>query len=179
MHPMVLWAARNAIASRLKCDFLYRQHSGQFLLLLFIANAIEVVCGIRHGCIIFGIMECEPVKLRQERMPEALKAHAEGLLACIEAFDRTLPIERVLLFGSYARGESNPDSDVDLCVIMNGNETQQSAARSLRRAIGRIREKPALSLVPISSERLSEKRRIRDPFFETVLREGVCLAEKD
>jgi predicted nucleotidyltransferase len=90
-----------------------------------------------------------------------------------------LPIERVLLFGSYARGESRPDSDVDLCVIAKGIETQQSAARTLRRAIGRIRNKPGLSLVPISPERLIEKRRIREPFFETILREGVWLAEKD
>jgi len=119
------------------------------------------------------------MKVRSERMPEALNAHADGLQACIRAFDKVLPVERVLLFGSYARGESTPDSDVDLCVVTNGIETQQSAARTLRRAIGRIRNKPALSLVPISSSRLAEKRRIRDPFFETILREGVCLAEKD
>ena len=80
---------------------------------------------------------------------------------------------------SHARGESTPESDVDLCIVTNGSEAQQSAARTLRRAIGRIRNKPALSLVPISQERLAEKRRIRDPFYETILREGVCLAEKD
>lgn len=119
------------------------------------------------------------MKVRSERMPVALNTHADGLQACIQAFDEVLPVERVLLFGSYARGENTPDSDVDLCIVTNGIETQQSAARTLRRAIGRIRNKPALSLVPISRGRLDEKRRIRDPFFETILREGVCLAEKD
>jgi predicted nucleotidyltransferase len=112
-------------------------------------------------------------------MPEALHAHADGLQACIQAFDEVLPVERVLLFGSYSRGENAPESDVDLCIVTNGIETQQSTARTLRRAIGRIRNKPALNQVPISLERLAEKRHIRDPFFETILREGVCLAEKD
>ena len=29
-----------------------------------------------------------------------------------------LPVERVLLFGSYARGEQGPDSDIDLYAIV-------------------------------------------------------------
>jgi hypothetical protein len=35
-------------------------------------------------------------------MPEALNAHADGLQACIQAFDKVLPVERVLLFGSVS-----------------------------------------------------------------------------
>ena len=83
------------------------------------------------------------------------------------------------MFGSYARGQNVKDSDVDLCLIVRGIQSQQEASRTFRRAIGRIRNKPALSLVPITPERLAEKQRIHDPFFETVMREGVCLAEKD
>jgi uncharacterized protein len=119
------------------------------------------------------------MKWRTDQVPAALNAHADGLQACIQAFGQVMSVERVFLFGSHARGESTPDSDVDLCIVTNGSETQQSAARKLRRAIGRIRNKPAMSLVPITKERLAEKRRICDPFYETILKEGVCLAEKD
>lgn len=119
------------------------------------------------------------MRVLKDRIPKALDSHAESLQECILAFASVLPVERVLLFGSHARGQGARDSDVDICLVVDGIESQQAAARTLRRAIGRIRNKPALSLVPISPERLAEKRRIRDPFFETVMREGVCLAEKD
>jgi hypothetical protein len=33
--------------------------------------------------------------------------------------------------------------------------------------------------VPISPERLREKLSRGDPFFQTVLREGVCIAQDD
>ena len=66
-----------------------------------------------------------------------------------------------------------------MCVVAEGVTSQRSAALKLRRAIGSIRNKPAFSIVPISPKRLAEKQRLSDPFFETVLAEGVCLAEKD
>lgn len=115
----------------------------------------------------------------EENWPRSLAKYRDALARCVEAFAQTLPVQQVILFGSHASGHNRPDSDVDLCVIVRGIESQQEAARTLRKAIGRIRSKPPLSLVPISPERLAEKQRIRDPFFETVMSEGVCLAEAD
>jgi hypothetical protein len=53
------------------------------------------------------------------------------------------------------------------------------AAQSFCRAMRPIRPKPSFTIVPITPERLSEKRSIKDFFYETVLREGVRLAEKN
>ena len=119
------------------------------------------------------------MRILKEHFPKTLGEASEALAACIEAFGETLPVERVILFGSCARGAAGRDSDVDLCIVVRGLRSQRQGARMLRKSIGRIRNKPALSLVPISSERLLEKQRINDPFFNTIVREGVCLAEKD
>ncbi len=40
----------------------------------------------------------------------------QGLLNILREFLSTQPVERAWLFGSYARGEETPDSDVDLLV---------------------------------------------------------------
>ena len=48
-----------------------------------------------------------------------------------------------------------------------------------RRAISYIRGKPPLTLIPITTQRLWEKQAIHDPFFQTVLQEGIPLAEED
>ena len=110
-----------------------------------------------------------------ENLPPALRGHAEALRQCLEAFDRVMPLRAVYLFGSYARGEARPDSDVDLCLVSEGAERQFQAAARFRRAIRDVRPKPAFTLLPITPARLQEKRQRGDHFFSTILQEGVPL----
>jgi predicted nucleotidyltransferase len=119
------------------------------------------------------------VKLLLKNLPASLAAQGETLARCLEAMNRVMPLRTVYLFGSHARGDARPDSDVDLCIVADGAGRQLEAAQSYCRAIRSIRPKPSLTIVPITPERLSEKRGIRDFFYETVLREGVCLAEEN
>lgn len=90
-----------------------------------------------------------------------------------------LPLRAVYLFGSHARGDARPDSDVDLCLITDGAEEQFRAAKTFRLAMRPIPAKPAFTLVPITPSRLAEKKAGGDHFFETVLKEGVLLATQD
>ncbi len=43
--------------------------------------------------------------------------------------------ERVILFGSHARGDAEPDSDVDLLVVMHVKGSRRRARLSIRRAL--------------------------------------------
>jgi predicted nucleotidyltransferase len=47
--------------------------------------------------------------------------------------------ERVILFGSYARGEAGPDSDVDLLVVMPVLGSRRDAVVEIRVALHDIR----------------------------------------
>lgn len=78
------------------------------------------------------------MELHLEDLPSSLAAHRDALASCLEAFDRLTPIHSVYLFGSHARGEAQPDSDVDLCIVAEGAERQQETARRYREAIGGI-----------------------------------------
>ena len=119
------------------------------------------------------------MRLLLDNLPASLRQQRETLARCLEAMDSVMPVRAVYLFGSHARGDARPDSDVDLCIVADGAAEQIKAARDFRRAMRPIRPKPAFTLVPIAAERLEEKKAIGDFFFETVLREGVLLASEN
>ena len=119
------------------------------------------------------------MKLLFENLPGSLAAQRETLARCLEAMNQAMPLRAVYLFGSHARGDARPDSDVDLCIVADRAERQLETARRLREAIWDIWPKPAFTLVPITPERLEEKKAIGDYFFHTVLTEGVPLAAEN
>jgi hypothetical protein len=90
--------------------------------------------------------------------------------------NRVLELREVYLFGSHARGEARPDSDVDLCIVAEGTERQSETITRFGEAIWDIWPRPSLTMVPITPRRLSEKQAIGDHFFKTVLAEGVLLS---
>ena len=116
------------------------------------------------------------MKLLLDNLPPSLPDQRETLARCLEAMDRVLPLKAVYLFGSHARGEARPDSDVDLCLVAEGATEQLKAAQRFREAIWEVWPCPAFTLIPITPVRLNEKRVIGDHFFGTIFREGVQLA---
>ncbi len=65
---------------------------------------------------------------------------------------------------------------MDLCVVTEVATEQLKAAQKFREAIWDIWPCPSFALLPITPQRLSEKKAMRDPFFDTVLQEGLQLA---
>jgi len=94
------------------------------------------------------------MKLLMENLPPSLASQRETLTRCLEAMNAALPFCEVWLFGSHARGDARPDSDVDLCIVADGAEQQSVAAQFFRRAMRPIMGKPSFSLVPIAPARL-------------------------
>jgi len=53
----------------------------------------------------------------------------------VERIVRGFNPERIILFGSHARGDAGPDSDVDLLVVMQVKGSRRRARLSIRRAL--------------------------------------------
>ena len=119
------------------------------------------------------------VKLLLENLPPSLAPQRETLARCLEAMNAALPLREVWLFGSHARGEARPDSDVDLCLVAEGAEQQLKAAQKFSAAMWDIWPCPPFTLVPIAPARLAEKKASGDFFYATVLGEGVLLATEN
>jgi uncharacterized protein len=92
----------------------------------------------------------------------------------VNCLAREFSPERVILFGSYARGEATDDSDVDLLVIM------PSAQRSLQQALEirqRIPCRFPLDLLVKTPQEVKERLNLHDSFLSNIFSEGITLYE--
>lgn len=83
---------------------------------------------------------------------------------------------KIILFGSYARGDANEHSDIDLLVIMESAEPPHLRARAVYKLL-------ADYLLPVevivrTPEEATWYQDVPSSFIQTILREGVTLYER-
>ncbi len=83
--------------------------------------------------------------------------------------------ERIILFGSHARGEADEYSDLDIVVI---KETEERFLDRLKTVYELVQPTFALDVVVYTPEEFAEMQRLGNPFIEMVLREGIVVYEK-
>jgi predicted nucleotidyltransferase len=100
----------------------------------------------------------------------AALAEAKGRLEALYG-DR---LARVVLYGSYARGDARPDSDVDLLVVLRGpyNAYREIRRTGLLRLEVELAHGVDLSLQPYSEGEVVTRT---DPFIQNVTRDGVVV----
>jgi len=84
--------------------------------------------------------------------------------------------ERIVLFGSYARGAAAADSDVDLLIVLpfRGKAAKMSVEIRLR-----VRPSFPVDLIVRTPEKLRERLEMGDDFMREILEEGRVLYEAD
>jgi uncharacterized protein len=85
--------------------------------------------------------------------------------------------EKIILFGSAARGDMNEDSDIDLFIVKNGIERERNRAYSIRKALRGLDMPPCDILVRSESEirkRLDEK----NFFISDIMEHGKVIYQK-
>ena len=80
--------------------------------------------------------------------------------------------EKVILFGSQARGQAGDDSDVDILVLTRNTRLK---ALDVRR---KIRHSLPLDLLVMTTKRFSERLRAGDFFLMDIDEQGVLLYAK-
>ncbi len=83
--------------------------------------------------------------------------------------------EKIILFGSYARGTAGPDSDVDLLVIMSVSGSKRQKTVEMYRLLGGMGLSKDIILV--TPEEIKKYQNIRGTLIHQALLEGKTLYE--
>ncbi len=84
-------------------------------------------------------------------------------------------LAEVRLFGSFARGEANEDSDVDVLVLIDGLTDAEIGVAAGEVAPVIHETGLPLAPLPMSTERLAELRRLRRPLALDLDTDGISV----
>ena len=85
--------------------------------------------------------------------------------------------EKIILFGSRARGDHRPDSDIDLLVIQKSNVVRHRRAVPIYRALTGLPTDVDVEVIVYTPAEAEDWREVRQAFVTTALREGRVLYE--
>ena len=85
--------------------------------------------------------------------------------------------EKIILFGSYAWGKPERDSDLDLFVIMESKERPLRRAASMRHALKD--DYIPMDILVRTPEEIRYRMNIGDPFIRKILRDGQVIYARD
>ena len=88
----------------------------------------------------------------------------------------TVQPQRVVLFGSRARGDSRPDSDFDLLVITESDEPRYRRSIPLYVALADLPVE--VEVVVYTPDEVAEWSAVPQAFVSTAVREGITLYER-
>ncbi|MDR1248209.1 MAG: nucleotidyltransferase domain-containing protein [Treponema sp.] len=91
---------------------------------------------------------------------------------------------RIILFGSYAKGNQNENSDIDLMVILDDNHVSKTYAErlnkriSIRKLVLEINRKIPLDILVYSKAELKKIKEHGNYFIDEIEKTGKILYEK-
>lgn len=109
------------------------------------------------------------------RLFEVEPSLMEQLRERLEAALRPLPVERAVLFGSIARGDERPESDIDLFVETRGNAEKERVAQALSEASLEFAQRFGNPLSNLILTRAEIGRGWNPALLASIEREGIPL----
>lgn len=110
-----------------------------------------------------------PAINKRKRIPE--KAIRDVVRQIVEKFHP----QKIILFGSYARGKPRPESDIDLLVVMDTRLKESRQALLIDKSLDR--DLFGLDLLVRTPKNIQERIALGDSFLKEVVTQGKVLYE--
>ncbi len=90
--------------------------------------------------------------------------------------NETAPGATIILYGSFARGDNNANSDLDILILLDKKQITRDDEKKVKYPLYDIEFETGQIISPIVLSRNDWETRHRiTPFYENVLKEGVTL----
>ena len=101
----------------------------------------------------------------------------KNIIKRIRALVRVVaPTAEVILFGSEARGDARPDSDIDLLILLDGDRMTLAREEEVTLPLYELELETGVEISPIVMlKKQWENRPFKTPFYVNVVNEGVAL----
>ena len=110
---------------------------------------------------------CYNADMRNPPVPESL----------LNSIVAELAPQRIILFGSRARGDAREDSDIDLLVVLDDDAPlEKLQAKAVHAARGGYRK--SVDIIPCRASVLAKRARAIGSFAHIVVRDGVTVYER-
>ena len=86
--------------------------------------------------------------------------------------------EKIILFGSYARGDNNSKSDIDILIIMEKLENERELTGSLYTALLKENINTPIDFIAVDTEKYNRLKHKTGYIFKTIEQEGQILYAK-
>ncbi|GGA92327.1 nucleotidyltransferase domain-containing protein [Puia dinghuensis] len=104
---------------------------------------------------------------------EAITYILDRIKESVKASD---PTAKLVLYGSYARGENREDSDVDLLILLDDDTITGPKERSITNPLYDIEFETGKLISPlVLSKKAWESKHKITPFYKNIAREGIVL----
>ncbi|MBR6445092.1 MAG: nucleotidyltransferase domain-containing protein [Prevotella sp.] len=93
-----------------------------------------------------------------------------------QAIRRADPTATAILYGSEARGDARPDSDIDVLILLDGDKLNLKREMDMAGPLNEIEWKTGVLISPLIMLRKQwENRPFKTPFYVNVMNEGVRI----
>jgi len=111
-----------------------------------------------------------------ETIDKRTRIPKEAIFEVVEQIKQKFAPQKIILFGSYAKGTPRPESDVDLLVVMPSSKKSADQALEI---LTNIDFHFGLDLIVKSKEELDERIRLGDFFLQEAIQNGIVLYESN